>query len=85
MLTPQILLGCFALAFTTGAAGVAGAWLLRRRTMLRLQNLNAPAALGIVLLAVALAGAVLARGAGGDGARRAVAGRGGRRPALADG
>jgi TraM recognition site of TraD and TraG/Type IV secretion-system coupling protein DNA-binding domain len=55
MLTPQILLGCFALAFTTGAAGVAGAWLLRRRSTLRLQNFYGPAALGVLLLAGALA------------------------------
>jgi hypothetical protein len=55
MLTPQILLASFALASTTGVAGVAGAWLLRRRTMLRLQNLYVPAAVGIVLLAGALA------------------------------
>lgn len=52
MLTPRILLLCFALAFASGAAGVVGAWVLRRRTMLRLQNLYAPAVVGIVLLVI---------------------------------
>ncbi len=50
MLAPALVLADIALVFLTGGLGVFGAWLLRRRSTLSIQNLYALAlALGLVL------------------------------------
>ncbi len=55
MLEPRYVIAALALAMLVGLGGIAGVWLLRRRSTLSARNLYLPAVLGASVLAVLLA------------------------------
>jgi hypothetical protein len=55
MLRPQVVVVDLALSMIVGCGGVAGVWLLRRRSSLSVRNLYPPAVLAVVALATAVA------------------------------
>jgi hypothetical protein len=55
MLRPQVVVLDLALSLLLGCSGVAGAWLLRRRSSLSIRNLYPLAVLAITAVAIAVA------------------------------
>ncbi len=55
MLQPEVVVLDLALALLSGAAGVAGAWLLRRHSGLSVRNLYPVAALGVAVVSLVVA------------------------------